>query len=127
MLKYAESQHYRGKPYIGEYLDETTGYWLMGDRERSRYYNHSTFCDLVINGLVGIRPAVGNEFEVNPLVPKDAWDYFCLDNVLYHGRTITIIYDKNGTHYHQGKGLKVLVDGKVAAQRDTLGKVKVAL
>ncbi len=127
MLKYAESQHYRGRPYIGEYLDETTGYWLMGDRERSRYYNHSTFCDLVINGLVGIRPAVGNEFEVNPLIPEGKWNYFCLDNVLYHGHNITVIYDKDGQRYHQGKGFKVLVDGKVAAQSEKLSRVKVAL
>ena len=45
-----------GKPYIGEYLDETTGEWLKGDNPRSRYYNHSTFCDLVIAGLVGLVP-----------------------------------------------------------------------
>jgi len=39
MQKYVESQSHRGRPYIGEYLDETTGYWLKGDQERSRYYN----------------------------------------------------------------------------------------
>ena len=33
---YVESQYYRGRPYIGEYLDESTGYWLKGDQERSR-------------------------------------------------------------------------------------------
>ena len=49
--KYVQSQSHRGKPYIGEYLDETTGYWLKGDQERSRYYNHSTFNDLIITGL----------------------------------------------------------------------------
>jgi len=27
-LTYVHSQHYDGKPYIGEYLDETTGQWL---------------------------------------------------------------------------------------------------
>ncbi len=54
--KYVQSQSMRGKPYIGEYLDETTGYWLKGDQERSRYYNHSTFCDLIITGIVGLRP-----------------------------------------------------------------------
>ena len=33
---YVESQYYRGRPYIGEYLDEKTGYWLKGDEERIR-------------------------------------------------------------------------------------------
>ena len=53
MERYVESQHHRGRPYIGEYLDEVTGYWLKGDQERSRYYNHSTFNDLMITGLIG--------------------------------------------------------------------------
>lgn len=58
----------RGKPYIGEYLDETTGYWLKGDQERSRYYNHSTFCDLIITGIVGLRPRADQTIEVRPII-----------------------------------------------------------
>lgn len=56
MELYVESQYHRGRPYIGEYLDEKNGAWLMGDRERSRYYNHSTFNDLIITGLVDFVP-----------------------------------------------------------------------
>lgn len=33
---YVKSQHRNGKPYLGEYLDETNGDWLKGDAERSR-------------------------------------------------------------------------------------------
>lgn len=123
MELYVESQHHRGRPYIGEYLDEKNGAWLMGDRERSRYYNHSTFADLVITGLVGLRPQQGNEVVVNPLVPKGKWDYFCLDAVNYKGHVLTIIWDKDGTHYHHGKGLTLLVDGKYASSRNDLGKI----
>lgn len=123
MKRYVESQHHRGRPYIGEYLDEVTGYWLKGDQERSRYYNHSTFNDLVISGLVGLRPRSDNTIEVNPLVPEGEWDWFCLDNVPYHGRNVTIIWDKDGSHYHQGSGLQVLVDGKVVGQSPTLGRL----
>ncbi len=123
MEVYVESQHRRGKPYIGEYLDETTGAWLMGDRERSRYYNHSTFNDLMITGICGLRPSADGTITVNPLLPSGKWEYFCLDNVAYHGHTITILYDKTGTHYHQGSGLQLLVDGKKVAQRSDLGKL----
>ncbi len=112
---YVESQYYRGRPYIGEYLDEKTGYWLKGDEERSRYYNHSTFNDLIITGLVGLRPRADNIIEVNPLLPANKWDWFCLDNVLYHGKIITIIWDKTGAKYKKGKGLTVWVDGKKVA------------
>ena len=121
--KYMQSQHMRGKPYIGEYLDETTGYWLKGDQERSRYYNHSTWNDLIITGLCGLRPRADNTLQVNPLLPKDKWDYFCLDNVLYHGHNLTILYDKDGSHYHAGKGLRIYVDGQLKGQRDDLGKI----
>lgn len=123
MQKYVESQSHRGRPYIGEYLDEVTGYWLKGDQERSRYYNHSTFCDMIITGICGLRPRPDNSIEVNPLLPEGKWDYFCLDNVLYHGRNISIVWDKDGNRYHAGKGLRVFVDGKLVGSRETLGKL----
>lgn len=120
---YVESQHYRGRPYIGEYLDERTGYWLKGDQERSRYYNHSTFNDLVITGLVGLRPRADDTVEVNPLVPEDKWDWFCLDRVIYHGKNLTIVWDRTGEKYKLGKGLIVLVDGQEIGRRKELGKL----
>ena len=120
---YAQSQHMRGKPYIGEYLDETTGYWLMGDRERSRYYNHSTFADIVITGLVGLRPQADGSIVVNPLVPADNWDYFCLDGIRYHGKMLTIVWDRDGQHYRQGQGLTLMVNGKTVANRKDIGKL----
>lgn len=123
MKLYVESSHHRGRPYIGEYLDEVTGYWLKGDQERSRYYNHSTFNDLVITGLAGLRPRDDNSIEVNPLVPAGEWDWFCLDNILYHGRNLTIMWDKDGSRYHQGKGLRVLVDGKLVGHSDRLERI----
>ncbi len=127
MELYVESQYHRGRPYIGEYQDEVTGYWLKGDQERSRYYNHSTFNDLIITGLAGFRPGENQTFEVNPLVPRNKWDWFCLDNILYQGKILTIIWDKEGTKYNKGKGLVVLADGKVVATADKLGRLKVNL
>lgn len=123
---YVESQYYRGRPYVGEYLDEKTGYWLKGDQERSRYYNHSTFCDLVITGLVGLRPRADNIIEVSPLIPENKWNWFCLDNVLYHGKIITIIWDKDGTKYNRGKGLSIWVNGKKTGSSETLTRLQAA-
>jgi hypothetical protein len=120
---YVESQYYRGRPYVGEYLDEKTGYWLKGDEERSRYYNHSTFNDLIITGLVGLRPRADNVIEINPLLPEGKWDWFCLDNILYHGKIITIIWDKSGRKYNKGKGLSVWVNGKKAGGSLSLEKI----
>ncbi|HWS00879.1 MAG TPA: glycosyl hydrolase family 65 protein [Prolixibacteraceae bacterium] len=121
--KYVESQYMRGRPYIGEYHDEVTGYWLKGDQERSRYYNHSTFNDLIITGLVGLRPHSDKTIEVNPLVPRGKWDWFCLDHVRYHGHILTIFWDKDGSKYHRGKGFVVLVDGKEVGRSGNLQKL----
>ena len=95
----------------------------MGDAERSRYYNHSTFNDLIITGLIGLRPRTDNTIEVHPLVPQNKWAWFCLDNVLYHGKIITIIWDKDGLKYKKGKGFSVWVNGKKVASSNNLEKI----
>jgi len=86
-------------------------------------YNHSTYCDLVITGLAGLRPRADDTVEVNPLVPDGRWDWFCLDNVLYHGRILTILWDKTGDKYGKGKGLRVFSDGREIARSKALGRV----
>ncbi len=120
---YTESMHHRGRPYVGEYLDEKTGAWLWGDAERSRYYNHSTYNDLIISGLVGLRPSLDNEISINPLIPAGQWSYFCLDGIVYHEHVLTILWDETGLRYGQGRGLTLLVDGRRVANRSTLGKL----
>ena len=123
LMTYARSHRYRGKPYIGEYFDEIDGKWLKPDSDRSRYYNHSTFCDLVITGLIGLIPREDNTLSITPLIPPDKWDWFCLDNVRYHGPDLTILWDRNGTKYHKGKGLRIFADGIEIAKSDRLTSV----
>lgn len=141
---YTKSHHLklddgRVVPWIDENLNPITGDWLSrtrlktwnngtwdqgkGGQERGKDYNHSTFCDLVISGLIGLRPRADNVIEVNPLLPAGAWNYFCLDQIPYHRRLLTILYDIDGKHYKRGKGLRVLVDGKTAAVSEKLQRV----
>lgn len=94
-----------------------------GPADRGRDYNHSTYCDLVINGLVGLRPRGDDVVDANPLVPADTWDWFCLDRVAYHGRTLTILWDKTGRRYGKGAGLRVLADGREIARSEALQKL----
>jgi predicted GH43/DUF377 family glycosyl hydrolase len=137
---YTMSQHLRLDdghvvPWIDEDLNPTNGDWiartLLKQRgseipERGKDYNHSTYCDLVISGLVGLRPRADSIVEVNPLAPA-AWDYFCLDQVRYHGRWLTILWDKTGEHYQKGKGLHLFADGQEIAAADTLSRLTAAL
>ena len=111
--KYALSHQKNGLPYLGEYQDEKNGYWLKGDNPRSSYYNHSGFVDLVINDLIGLKPRADNMLEIYPLIPEGKWDWFCLDKVMYHGRSLTIVWDKTGNKYHRGKGFMVFANNKM--------------
>lgn len=129
LLTYARSHRKEGVAYIGEYHDEVTGRWLITGPKaaRSRFYNHSTFNDLVITGLAGLVPRVDDVLEVDPLVPSDSWEWFCLDGVPYHDRSVTILWDKNGARYSRGKGLIVLVDGVEVARSDELQRIAAKL
>lgn len=125
--KYAWSHQKRGLPYLGEYQDEKNGEWLKGDNPRSSYYNHSGFADLVINDLVGLKPRQDNILELHPLIPKDHWDWFFLDNVPYHGKLLAIRWDKDGRKYRQGKGLSIYADGKKIYQGAALQPITVKM
>ena len=141
---YTKSQHLkradgRVVPWIDENLNPVTGDWISrtrlktwnngtwdtgkGGQERGKDYNHSTYCDLVINGLIGLRPRADETVEVNPLLPAGAWDYFCLDQVRYHGRRLTILYDKTGERYHKGQGLRLFADGREIGHSASPGKI----
>jgi hypothetical protein len=125
--QYAVSHIKNGKPYLGEYQDEKTGEWLKGDNPRSSFYNHSTFNDLIINDLIGIKPRLDNVLELFPLIPKNQWDWFMLDQVSYHNKTLTILWDKTGKKYNRGKGLLVFLNGKVVYKGKDLTPLKVAM
>lgn len=138
---YAKSQYHLLEnglriPWIDENLNPYTGDWLSRTillqkgsilKERGRDYNHSSFCDLVITGLIGLRPREDNILVVNPQITEGMWDYFCLDNILYHGKIITILYDKTGEKYNKGKGFSIFVNWQRKAFSPVLSKVKVEL
>jgi hypothetical protein len=122
-----------GRPWIDENLNPYTGDWMartllkqrrQAPDERGKDYNHSTFCDLVISGLLGLRPRADEVVEVSPLLPEGEWDWFCLDHVPYHGRVLTVIWDRDGTHYGRGVGMQVLVDGVKIGGAERLGTVR---
>lgn len=125
--QYALSHQKNGKPYIGEYQDEKNGEWLKGDNPRSTFYNHSTFCDLVISDLIGVRPRADQYFEIFPLLPKGKWDWFRLSNLNYHDRSVTLIWDRTGKKYKQGAGFRILIDGRQLYHSKTLQPVKIKM
>ena len=118
------------QPWIDENLNPDKPEWISRKmilesatmraafpKERGKDYNHSTFCDLVISGLVGFVPHGAKGFSVDPLFPE-TWDYLVLENLRYRGHDIDI-------RWRRGKGLSVVVDGREAARRETLGSLEI--
>ncbi len=122
-------------PWIDEDLDADTDEWIAKDMlvakqkqvGRGNYYNHSGFADPLITGLVGLRPNDGDEVILQPLLPPNAWSYFAVDGLPYHGHLLTILYDRTGRHFGRGRGLRLFVDGKLAAARSELGALRYRL
>ena len=121
---YTNSQRLKGAdgtvlPFVDEDLNPLTGVWQARQlklRKRTYYgrgdhYNHSSYADLVITGLIGLRPRADDVVEVHPLAPPE-WDWFALDRVPYHGHELTILYDRTGAHFKTAPGLHIVSDGR---------------
>ncbi len=74
--------------------------------QRGKDYNHSTFCDLVIRGLIGV-VAQADTLTVNPRI-VGIWDYFSLENITFKKQTYDIFYDADGTHFNKGAGVRIV-------------------
>src|SRR5262249_23856090 len=113
---YAKTHRKNGRPYLAEAAHPDTGSFEGHDSyNHSEHYFHSGYCDLVITGLVGLRPRDDDMLEVNPLAPEE-WDYFALEDVPYRGRLLTILWDKTGRRYARGTGLRVFAGGREIAR-----------
>jgi hypothetical protein len=127
LLKQYARQHYRnGEPDLQEDYNPDTGSVIVG-LPRSHHYNHSGFNDLIITGLAGLRPRPDDVLEINPLISTKTISYFCLEDVPYHGRRVTILYDRDGKRYRRGAGLSVSVDGSCVVKPSPLGKQTTAI
>ena len=85
------------------------------------------YFDVNRKGNLIVRPAEGDSLHIEPLLPENTWDWFCVDGLKYHGKDLAIVWDRDGSRYKKGKGLSVMADGKVLDQRDELGKLAVRL
>jgi len=115
-------------PVLEEDYGPDTGQPIVG-LPRSHHYNHSGFADLVITGLVGLRPRADDVLDVDPLVPTDASGlaWFALQDAPYHGHLVTIVFDADGARYHRGAGLFVYADGRLLAHADRLAHLTARL
>ena len=147
LLQYAESHKIinesgQKQNWIDENLNPFTGDWISRTRlkewengtwsedkggvERGKDYNHSSFCDLVLNDLLGIKPKLNNTIEINPLIP-DNWEWFAVKNINYQGKKIDIVWDEDGKKFGLGKGLTIFVDDIKKFNTNTNKNIKVLI
>jgi len=116
-------------PHVDEDLHPDDGYWITrrklhgispwsgtgglgGPRDplraRGTHYFHSTFNDLVLSGLVGVR-ATDDGLELAPLTHLRWW---LVTRLSLRGRDVAVAYDAAGDRYGLGAGLHVWLDGE---------------
>lgn len=98
-------------PWTGEYYNGDTGEWRTDERD----YNHSTYLDILIADLAGLRPHPGDRLEIRPLVEEHT-PGFMIDGIRYHGHDLSIAWTRPtaATPGPDGRvGFRVYVDGKL--------------
>ncbi|MDZ4858722.1 MAG: trehalase family glycosidase, partial [Candidatus Hydrogenedentes bacterium] len=98
-------------PITGEYYNGETGRWRTDERD----YNHSTYIDVLIADIAGLRPRADEVIEVQPLISKQMAP-FVLDGIRYHDHDISILWSPTASMETQPdalKGFRVYVDGKL--------------
>ena len=109
---YAITQHDQyGRPFVAEAHYPEENAWSAYTTNHSEHYDHSTFNDDIITGLLGLLPRSDDMLEIAPIIPSN-WTYFALENVVYHNHLLTVLFDLTGYRYNQGQGLTVFVDGQ---------------
>ena len=130
-----DTAHPLGSGHVFELVHPDLGYWIdrfrlylehSGMRDMGDDYNHSTFIDLILSGLFGLRGRVGNTVEINPLIP-DSLTHCAADHISYHGHVLSIVWDRDGSHYGKGKGLGLWIDGRLAASSPSVKRLTATL
>jgi hypothetical protein len=133
--------------HIFENLHPDLGYWnnraIMYSRDNPNKdmgddYNHSTFIDLILNGLLGIRPQEDGSLVVNPLIQSSNAKIFAVDHVkVRSNRILSITWNavgsedskdftvNDGVIRNYQEGLTVFLDGQVVARRKDLGPLRI--
>jgi hypothetical protein len=122
---YARTHRKEGRPYIAEAANPDNGSWEGHDSyNHSEHSFHSSYCDLIITGLGGLRPRDDDVLEV---VPWHRRVGLRADHLPYRGRTVGIVWDRDGRRYGQGPGLHLFADGRKISSAPKLERLSVKL
>ncbi len=76
---------------------------------------------IFVEDMGGIQPRSDEKIELWPV--DLGYDHFMVNNLRYHGKDVTIVWDPDGTEYGLGAGYSLFIDGEKAFSADKLGRV----
>lgn len=127
LKKYTLTNYKDGVPYTAESHYPTINEWSGDTTNHSENYLHSTYMDNIFTNLFGIIPTLGDTLALKPLVPPE-WSYFAVENLPYHGSLLTMIWDKDGSHYsNSSAGFSIYANGRLFHHSGTLKPVNATL
>lgn len=121
-------------PYTGDWISRTrlaaweNGTWcaVKGGVERGKDYNHSTFCDLIISQLWGVRPEpLRQKLRLAPLFDASEWEYGALTEVRIADADWDFVWDRSGCRYNIGAGFTVRRNGYVVYRSPLPGRCEI--
>ena len=74
---------------------------------------------IYIEDMGGIQPRSDDVVELWPI--DLGYDHFMVNNLRYHGKDVTIVWDPDGTQYGLGAGYSLFIDGERQVSTDELG------
>lgn len=74
---------------------------------------------IYVEDMGGIQPRSDDKIELSPI--DLGYDNFMVNNLRYHGKDVTIVWDKDGSAYGLGAGYSLFIDGERKASSDKLG------
>ncbi|HMR50420.1 MAG TPA: discoidin domain-containing protein [Arachnia sp.] len=75
---------------------------------------------IYVEDMGGIQPRSDALIELWPI--DLGYDHFMVNNVRYHGKDLTVVWDEDGSHYGLGAGYSLFIDGEHKASADQLGR-----
>jgi PKD repeat protein len=76
---------------------------------------------MIIDDIAGIRPRLDDRVELSPI--DVGWGHFAVNNLSYHGRDLTVVWNGDGHYAGVPVGYSLYVDGQRVLTVDSLAHV----
>ncbi|MEV0718886.1 hypothetical protein AB0H87_30285, partial [Asanoa sp. NPDC050611] len=76
---------------------------------------------IFVEDMGGLQPRSDDKIELWPI--GFGYPHFMVNNVRYHGKDVTIVWDPDGSAYRLGAGYSLFLDGEKKVTTDRLGRL----